>query len=166
MSAPRYQTLLNASIPQVDLAAGGGMLRVIAGSFEGRNGPASTFSVLNVWDVRLRSGHKATLPVPHGHSTAIAVLRGSIVVNGNRDGSRPAGPAELLVLDRSGDEVQLEAHADSTLLLLSGVPIEEPVVGYGPFVMNSREEIETAIQDFQRGKFGAMPQASAQTQNA
>jgi quercetin 2,3-dioxygenase len=153
MSAPRYQTILNADIPQVDLAEGAGSLRVIAGSFDGRAGPAATFSPLNVWDVRLQAGHQASLPVPEGHTAAIAVLRGSITVNG----SRRVGDAELLVLDRSGDAVHIEAAANTTLLLLSGSPILEPIVGYGPFVMNSKQEIETAMNDFQRGKFGRMP---------
>ena len=104
-------------------------------------------------DVRLRAGHSASLAVPNGHTSAIAVLRGSVAVNG----SWRAIAAELLVLDRAGDEVTIDADADSTLLLLSGVPIPEPIVGYGPFVMNSREEIETAMRDFQSGKFGRMP---------
>jgi redox-sensitive bicupin YhaK (pirin superfamily) len=152
MTAPRYQTILSAAIPQVDLAAGAGTVRVIAGSFDGRSGPAGTFSPMNVWDVRLQAGHATSLPLPEGHTAAIAVLRGSITVNG----SRPVGDAELLVLDRAGDEVQIEAGANTILLLLSGVPIPEPIVGYGPFVMNSRQEIETAINDFQNGKFGHM----------
>jgi redox-sensitive bicupin YhaK (pirin superfamily) len=158
MSAPRYQTILNASIPQVALAEGAGSVRVIAGSFDGHGGPAATFSPLNVWDVRLQAGHKSSLPVPEGHIAAIAVLRGSITV----DGSRRLGDAELLVLDRTGDEVHIDAAADTTLLLMSGVPILEPIVGYGPFVMNSRQEIETAVNDFQRGKFGRMPAARAE----
>jgi quercetin 2,3-dioxygenase len=153
MSAPRYQTILNANIPQAPLANGAGSVRVIAGSFDGHGGPASTFSPLNVWDVRLLAGHKTPLPVPEGHVAAIAVLRGSITV----DGSRRVSDAELLVLDRAGDEVHIEAGTNATLLLLSGVPIPEPIVGYGPFVMNSRQEIETAMNDFQRGKFGRMP---------
>jgi redox-sensitive bicupin YhaK (pirin superfamily) len=153
MSAPRYQTILNADIPRVELAEGAGSVRVIAGSFAGSAGPARTVTPLNVWDLRLRAAGTASLPITDGHTTAIAVLRGSISVNG----SRQAGAAELLVLDRSGDEVHLEAAADSTLLLLSGAPIPEPIVGYGPFVMNSRQEIETAMKDFQRGKFGRMP---------
>jgi redox-sensitive bicupin YhaK (pirin superfamily) len=164
MSAPRYQTILDAAIPQIDLGAGAGAgagrVRVIAGRFEGRDGPAATFSPLNVWDVRLKAGHTASLPIPEGHTTAIAVLRGSISVNG----SRRAGDAELLVLDRAGDEVHIEAAADTTLLLLSGVPIPEPIVGYGPFVMNSRAEIETAMLDFQKGKFGWMPAVTAQVE--
>jgi len=152
MTAPRYQTILNVAIPRVDLAAGAGSVRVIAGGFDGRSGPADTFSPMNVWDVRLQAGHATSLPVPEGHTTALAVLRGTVTVNG----SRPVGDAELLVLDRAGDEVKIEAGADAILLLLSGVPIPEPIVGYGPFVMNSRQEIETAINDFQKGKFGRM----------
>jgi redox-sensitive bicupin YhaK (pirin superfamily) len=101
----------------------------------------------------LQAGHPASLPVPEGHTAAIAVLRGSITVNG----SRRVGDAELLVLDRSGDAVQVEAAENTTLLLLSGLPILEPIVGYGPFVMNSKQEIETAISDFQSGRFGRMP---------
>jgi quercetin 2,3-dioxygenase len=161
MSAPRYQTLLNADIPQVNLPEGAGSVRVIAGRLDGHRGPAATFSPLNVWDVRVRGGHTASLAVPEGHIAAIAVLRGSIAVNG----ARAAADTELLVLDRVGDEVRIVAGADSTLLLLSGVPIEEPIVGYGPFVMNSRQEIEAAINDFQRGKFGRMS-AAAQTESA
>jgi redox-sensitive bicupin YhaK (pirin superfamily) len=157
MSAPRYQTLLDATIPRVELADAngsfGGSVRVIAGTHAGREGPAATFSALNVWDVRLRAGSDVSLPVPAGHTTAIAVLRGAISADGSR---RVDGPA-ILVLDRGGDEVHLETAADAMLLLLSGEPIAEPIVGYGPFVMNSRQEIETAMRDFQHGKFGRMP---------
>ena len=96
MSAPRYQTILNADIPRVELAEGAGSVRVIAGSFAGSAGPARAFTPLNVWDLRLRAGGTASLPIAAGHTTAIAVLRGSISVNG----SRQAGAAELLVLDR------------------------------------------------------------------
>jgi len=157
MTAPQYQTLLDANIPRVDLPAGAGSVRVIAGHYEGRGGPATTFSPLNVWDVRLLAGHTASLSVPEGHTAAIAVLRGSVKVNG----SRRVVDAELLVLDRAGDAVNIDADANSTVLLLSGVPIPEPIVGYGPFVMNSKEEIETAMRDFQSGKFGRMPSTHA-----
>ena len=162
MSAPRYQTILSASIPNVDLADGAGSVRVVAGSFDGHDGPAATFSPLNVWDVRLHAGRAARLGVPEGHIAAIAVLRGSISVNG----SRQAGATDLVVLDGAGDEVHIEAAVDGTLLVLSGEPIAEPIVGYGPFVMNSRQEIEAAVSDFQRGKFGTMPAAAAQTADA
>jgi redox-sensitive bicupin YhaK (pirin superfamily) len=157
MSAPRYQTILNADIPRVELEGGAGTVRVIAGSLRSHGGPAATYSPLNVWDVRLSAGHRVSLPVPEGHTAAIAVLRGSITVHG----SRKVGDAELLVLDRAGDEVHVDAAADTTMLLLSGEPIPEPIVGYGPFVMNTQQEIETAMNDFQRGKFGRMPTGAA-----
>lgn len=153
MSAPRYQTLLDASIPRIEIAEGAGSVRVIAGEFAGRQGPAATFSPLNVWDLRLKGGHCATLRVPEGHNTALAMLSGEISANG----SRKVGAAELVVLSAAGDQVTIEAASDAAFLLLSGEPLLEPVVGYGPFVMTSRQEIETAIDDFNRGKFGRMP---------
>jgi redox-sensitive bicupin YhaK (pirin superfamily) len=155
MSAPRYQTVLDSAIPVILLPDQAGRVRVIAGRFANRSGPAATFTDLNVWDVRVVGGSSAVLPVPEGHNTAIAVLKGSITV----DGSRPAGPAQLLVLDRIGDTVHVEARGpdDAVFLVLSGVPIDEPIVGHGPFVMNSRDEIEVAIKDFTTGKFGRLP---------
>jgi redox-sensitive bicupin YhaK (pirin superfamily) len=158
MSPPRYQTLLRADIPDVPLAAGAGHLRVIAGSYEQSAGPALTFTALNVWDVRMNAGHPASLRIPNGHTTAIAVFKGAISVNG----SPLVRHAELLVLDREGDEVHIEAAVgeSAVFLVLSGEPIAEPIVGYGPFVMNSRQEIETAMDDFRRGKFGTMPTQS------
>ena len=155
MSAPRYQTLLDAGIPRIAIAGGEGSVRVIAGEFAGRQGPAATFSPLNVWDVRLKGGHAVTLPVPDGHNAALAVLRGELSANG----SRKVGAAELVVLSAGGNEVTIEAAADATFLLLSGEPLAEPVVGYGPFVMTSRQEIQTAIEDFNRGQFGRIPSA-------
>lgn len=152
MSAPRYQTLLNADIPDVALPSGAGRVRVIAGDYDGHRGPALTFTPLNVWDLRLHAGHTANLRLPEGYNTALSVLRGSILVNGTQN----AGEATLVQLDSAGDEVQIEAGAETTLLLLSGEPIAEPVVGYGPFVMNSREEIAQAFSDFQTGRFGRL----------
>jgi quercetin 2,3-dioxygenase len=155
MSAPRYQTLLDAGIPRIAIAEGAGSVRVIAGDFAGRQGPAATFSPVNVWDVRLQGGHAVTLPVPDGHNAALAVLRGELTANA----SRKVGAAELVVLSAGGDQVTIEAASDATFLLLSGEPLPEPVVGYGPFVMTSRQEIETAIDDFNRGQFGRIPTA-------
>ena len=154
MSPPRYQTILNGDIPQAALESGAGSVRVIAGRYKGAAGPAATFSAMNVWDVRLQAQRHAILSVPEGHTAAIAVLRGAIVANG----SRQAKDAELVVFERSGTDIEIEAATDSTLLFLSGAPIAEPIVGYGPFVMNSRQEIETAMSDFRLGKFGRMPE--------
>jgi redox-sensitive bicupin YhaK (pirin superfamily) len=153
MAPPRYQSILSAQIPQVTLPDGAGTLRIIAGSFSGRQGPAATFSELNVWDVRLRAGKEIALSLPEDHGAAIAVLRGAITAMGARE----AKDAELVLFERGGSEIHLAAGIDSTILVLSGVPIPEPIAGYGPFVMNTRQEIETAMNDFRLGKFGQMP---------
>ena len=155
MSEPRYQTILNASIPRVALSDGGGHVRVIAGMFAQQSGPASTFSELNVWDVRVAAGRRVNLPVSEGHTTALAVFKGAVTVNG----SQSAGHAELVVYERAGSVVEVTAgpHEDAIFLLMSGRPIDEPIVGHGPFVMNSRQEIESAIEDFNAGRFGRMP---------
>ena len=158
MSAPRYQALLKAQIPQVELPGGAGSIRVIAGEYAGLAGPAATFSELNVWDLRLQGGQGVALKLPENHSAAIAVLRGAVAANGSRE----VKDAELVLFERAGTEIRVTASADSTLLILSGLPIAEPIVGYGPFVMNPRAEIETAMTDFRLGKFGSLPELAHQ----
>ena len=153
MVPPTYQTLLDADIPSVALPAGAGRVRVIAGEYDGHVGPARTFTSLNVWDVRLGQGHAARFQVPEGHTTALVVLHGTVEVNG----SEIAREAQMVMLDRTGSDVLLEANNDVTVLLLSGAPIDEPIVGHGPFVMNTEEEIREAITDFNAGRFGRMP---------
>jgi redox-sensitive bicupin YhaK (pirin superfamily) len=150
MSAPGYQTILNAAIPAVDLEGGAGQLRVIAGSFLGHKGPAHTFTPIQLYDIRLNAGHRVQLGMPTGHNTSIFVLQGRASVNG----SRKAGEAELIVCKRDGSQVTVEAQEESRLLVMSGEPIEEPIARYGPFVMNTREELIQAAQDYQTGKMG------------
>jgi quercetin 2,3-dioxygenase len=159
MAAPRYQTIASEAIPAVALPDLAGHVRVIAGHYADCSGPAETFTELNVWDVRMAAGCAHTFRIPEGHTAALAVFKGVIGVN---DSSR-ARRADLVVLDRAGSEVKVQAGDDAgaVALMLSGVPIAEPVVGHGPFVMNSRQEIETAMRDFQDGKFGRMPPARA-----
>ena len=147
-----YQTLLNKDIPRVSLEDGGGALRVIAGEYLEHKGPANTFTPINVWDLKLEPGARVNLPVPKGHTTLVAVLNGSVQIN-DTDVLREA---ELANLDREGQEIVLESNNDARLLVLSGEPIDEPVVGYGPFVMNTEGEIKQAMLDFQSGKFGAL----------
>ena len=153
MAPPGYQGILNKDIPVVSLADDAGTLRVIAGDFDGAQGPARTFTPINVWDVRLRQNGNVTLPIPAGHVAAVVVLHGTVMVNG----SEVARDAQAVLLDHDGTTVQLEANGDATLLVLSGAPLGEPVVAHGPFVMNTREEIVTAMQDFNSGRFGAIP---------
>jgi len=150
MSEPRYQTVLNQDIPMALLPEGAGKVRVIAGEFDGHRGPASTFTPMDVWDVRLNQGHTTQLSLPEGRTLALIILHGTVLV----DGTQVAREAQMVVLDRAGAEVSIEANTDATILLLSGDPLDEPIVGYGPFVMNTQAEIEQAVEDFNSGRFG------------
>jgi redox-sensitive bicupin YhaK (pirin superfamily) len=150
---PGYQTLLDADIPAIDLPDGAGRLRVIAGEFDGRKGPAKTFTPIGVYDLRLNRDGIATLNPSEGHSVAVVVLKGTVLVNG----AEIAREAEFALLDRAGGEVTLEANGEATVLVLAGEPIDEPVVMHGPFVMNTADEIRQAMADFQNGRFGAIP---------
>ena len=157
MTRPGYQSILNADIPTVALPDHAGTARIIAGRFGAEaKGPASTFTPINVWDVRLNRDAETTLALPEDHTAIVVVLSGHVTANGDQ----PAGSAEALLLDRQGDSVTLHADADSTILLLTGEPIDEPIVGYGPFVMNSEDEIRQAITDFNSGRFGDIPTAA------
>jgi redox-sensitive bicupin YhaK (pirin superfamily) len=150
MSPPGYQTLLDAQIPAVELAGGAVRVRVIAGAYEGARGPARTFTPINIWDVRLKSGGRTEFAPAEGHTLMLLVQSGSVKLNGERS----AGASQLALFAREGGGVSVEAAGDAKLLLLSGEPINEPVVQYGPFVMNSEGEIRQAILDFNAGKFG------------
>jgi redox-sensitive bicupin YhaK (pirin superfamily) len=149
MSAPTYQTLLNADIPAVTLDHGRGRIRVIAGTFQGRKGPARTFTPVELYDVRLQSGARMELTLPEGHSASVFVLEGQVSVNGGS-----AGEAELAVTKRHGSLLVIEAGRDSLLLIMSGAPIDEPIARYGPFVMNTKAEIVQAVEDYQAGRMG------------
>jgi len=152
MSPPHYQPIVAADIPGVPLPDDAGQVRVIAGQYGDARGPAKTFTPINVWDVRLRNGNSATLRVPEGHTTLVALLHGALNVNGTRD----VEAEQIVEFDRAGDEVQVKASADAVFLVLTGEPIDEPIAGYGPFVMNTRDEIMTAIRDVQEGRFARL----------
>jgi redox-sensitive bicupin YhaK (pirin superfamily) len=152
-AAPGYQPLLDRDIPTVTLPDAAGTLRVIAGDYKGSLGPARTFTPINIWDLRLRQGGAISLALPEGHTVGLAVLSGAVLVND----SEIAREAQFVLLDRTAGEVRLEANNDVSVLVLSGEPIDEPVVMQGPFVMNTTGEIEQAIIDFQSGRFGGIP---------
>lgn len=153
MTTPRYQAILNSEIPAAALANGAGTVRVIAGQYENAKGPAQTFTPMNVWDLRLTASGSTAVSAPAGWNTALIVLNGQIKVNSERVVQEGA----MAVLSAQGSDCFIETLSDASVLLLSGEPIDEPVVGYGPFVMNTRSEIEQAIHDFNSGKFGEMP---------
>ncbi|WP_447751208.1 pirin family protein [Pseudomonas nicosulfuronedens] len=152
MAAPRYQTLLDSAIPVIELADGAGTLRLIAGRFGDRQGAAQTFTPIDVWDLRIKQGIPVSLPLVAGRTAALVVLHGTVQVNGRE----VVREAQTVLFDRSGDEVVLEANGEAHILLLAGEPIDEPIVGYGPFVMNSESEIRQAVQDFESGHFGQL----------
>ncbi|MGA9866948.1 MAG: pirin family protein [Acetobacteraceae bacterium] len=152
-AAPGYQTLLARDIPAIDLPDRAGTLRVIAGDYEGHRGPAHTFTPIDVWDVRLRQGGATSLTLPEGHTLAVVVLKGGVRVNGGD----VAREGQFVLLDRNGGDVGLQADTDASVLILSGEPIDEPVVMHGPFVMNTQDEIRQAMVDFQSGRFGRIP---------
>ena len=152
MSPPGYQDIVNRRTPTVPLAGDAGTVRIIAGEFQGVKGPARTFTPIDLWDMRLEAGKTARFRVPEGHTTALLFLRGGGLVNG----ADSVDEGALAVLDRHGEEVSIETGADSTILLLSGAPIDEPVAGYGPFVMNTQAEIRRAIEDYRSGRMGSL----------
>jgi redox-sensitive bicupin YhaK (pirin superfamily) len=153
---PGYQNLLDADIPAVDLPNGAGKLRVIAGSFGDAKGPARTFTPINIWDVRLARGKTATLDIPESHTLAVLVLSGAVEI----DGQEIVREAQTAILGRDGGGISIEANGDAKLLVLTGEPIDEPVVTHGPFVMNTVEEITQAMFDFEDGKFGAIAETA------
>jgi len=150
MTAPRYQTLTASSIPVLD------GVRVIAGEYDGVKGPAQTFTPVNLFDVRLQAGRKLRLNLRDGYSAGLYVVDGKLTVNGQE-----ASGTELAVLDRAGDEVDLQAETDSVVFVMNGSPIGEPVVGYGPFVMNTTREIQQAYADYHAGRLGKIPTKEA-----
>lgn len=155
---PRYQAITAAEFPLV--TAAGGRFRVIAGSLvepDGtrRDGPAATFSPLSVWDGRLAPEETFSAPVPAGWTVLVVVLDGEAEVAGRR-----IGAAEVALLADDGDALTIAAvGSDAHLLVLAGEPIDEPIAHYGPFVMNSREEILAAIEDFRNGRMGRLEPA-------
>ena len=155
-AAPGYQAIAKGDIPVVPLRDGdeapAGQARVIAGELGAVRGAAHTFTPMNVWDVRVNAGRTVSLPQPEGWTSLLVVLAGTVEVNGQA----VLRPMQMATLSTQGSEIRIEANGDAKLLLLAGEPIDEPVVGHGPFVMNSQAEIVQAIEDFNAGKFGRM----------
>ena len=146
---PNYQTILNNSIPKITLADNAGEIRIIAGEFEGQKGPAKTFTEINLWDLNFIAGKAISLNIKAGDTKAFLVLRGELEASGQL-----ANKNDLIIFDRAETTVSFEAKSDTKLLTLIGEPIQENVVGYGPFVMNTKAEIIQAFKDFERGDFG------------
>jgi len=151
MSKPKYQSIENASMKRVDLG-GNGYVEVIAGEYNGEKGSASTFTPVNMMNAKLKAGGKAEFSFPAHYTTAGIVIEGNIIVNGEKK-----VPTDyMLLFENQGEEFVIEAEDDAVILIFSGEPIKEPIFAYGPFVMNTREEIIQAYEDFNNGKFGIL----------
>ena len=155
MTAPKYQAIEAQEIPVIELENGAGHIRVIAGRYQADQleyrGPAATFSSVNVWDGELKAEHVHHIHVPVDHNTLLVVLSGEMLVNG----MQKVQDSSIVLFAQDGEaDIQLEALQDSKFLLLTGQPLNEPIQGYGPFVMNTKDEIIQAFNDLNSGKFG------------
>lgn len=148
MSAPAYQGITDEQIPRITLPGNTGTIRIIAGKYGETRGVAHTFSPMNVWDIQLKAGRSLSIDLQAGHTTALFVMHGVINI-----GRHTVHSSELAIMERDGSQLTFAASEDTVLLLLSGEPLNEPIVGYGPFVMNTHEEINQALVDFRHGKF-------------
>ena len=151
MSSPRYQAIEAADIPVIEFADHAGHIRVIAGSHGDVAGAADTFSPVNVWDGELKVGHAEFVHVPVDHNSLVVVLEGEMLLNG----TQKVQDSSIVMFAKDGESaIQLEATQDAKFLILTGKPLNEPIQGHGPFVMNTKEEIIQAFHDFNNGKFG------------
>lgn len=150
---PRYQHLKNENIPVVKLD-NSGSLKIIAGQYGDVHGIAQTYSELNLWDIRVNAGAEMRLTLPENHNLSLAIRRGTLLINE----TALAKHKDLVVFERENGEIVLKNQSETPaeLILLSGVPIDEPIAAYGPFVMNTPEEIRESIELFRRGKLGSL----------
>lgn len=150
MSAPKYQGITNSQINKYELADHKGVIEVIAGNYKNVKGVATTFSSVNMFNAKLEEGAKAAFTFPSNYNTALLVVDGEINVNG----LQTIAENNFVLFENEGEDFNIEATKKSTVLILSGEPLNEPISAQGPFIMNTREEIVQAIKDYNLGKFG------------
>lgn len=148
---PGYQTIMNTDIPVYKIDDKGSKARIIAGTFKGMKGPAKTFSPVELYDITLAAASELSFDLPANYNNMLLVTKGKVTVNGTA-----ANFKDFILFENNGEAINVKADEDSSFMILSGEPLNEPIVSYGPFVMNTQEEIRQAIQDFQSGKFGVM----------
>ena len=149
MSPPKYQAIQNSEMKKVDLGENG-FIELIAGEYQGEKGPATTFSPVHLMNAKLKKVGKTDFSFPANFNTAALVIEGNIVVNGEEN-----APTDHFVLfENEGENFTIEASEDAVVLIISGEPLKEPIFHHGPFVMNNRNDIIQAFDDFNQGKFG------------
>jgi redox-sensitive bicupin YhaK (pirin superfamily) len=152
MSTPKYQALSNAQIPKIPIANGSGSIEVIAGQYEDNPGAASTFSPMHLYNAKLKAGAEAKFHLPSHYNTGLLVIEGSVMVNGTEE-----VPLDYFALfTNTGENFTISATEDCIVFILSGEPLNEPIAAHGPFVMNTRQEIMQAFEDYENGKFGEL----------
>ncbi|MCG7751161.1 pirin family protein [Flavihumibacter cheonanensis] len=149
--APHYQALTNDIIREVALPEDQGVVRIIAGNYNGINGPANTYTPINLWDVRIKKGTDLQVSIEEIHTTAILILHGQVAINGTT-----VPEHHMALFGQEGTEINIHASKDAVLLVMSGEPIDEPIASYGPFVMNTQAELMKAMEEFRAGKFGTL----------
>ena len=150
MTTPKYQNLNNKDLSKVELENNAGSIDIIAGEYEDHKGPAASFSPLSLFNVKLKKGKGTSFSFNENHNTGLLIIKGSVTVNN----SEKAPTNHFVLFKNKGKEFTLRADEDAVVLVLSGEPIDEPIASYGPFVMNTNEEIKQTIDDFNNGKFG------------
>ncbi|MBS1660850.1 MAG: pirin family protein [Bacteroidetes bacterium] len=147
--APHYQTITRSQMGKVSVP--GGEVNVIAGNFNGHQGPAQTYTPIHMYDIRLSKGGSVETSLPAKYNTALLLVEGSAEVNGV-----PASEHSFVLFANEGEDISIKASENAVILLLSGEPIDEPIVAYGPFVMNTQAEVIESIREAQAGKFGVL----------
>lgn len=159
LTPPHYQGITKEQMGKVELPDGQGLVNVIAGTFNGTaatasaaagiTGPVKTYSPVNLFDIKLKKGGLTSFTLPAGYNTAALIVNGSAEINGEK-----AAQHSFILFKNEGEDIEISAGEDTVILLLSGEPLNEPIASYGPFVMNTEQEIHDSIREFQSGKFG------------
>lgn len=152
MSQPKYQSITKDQITVYNLPDNGGTVEVIAGNYKDKTGPASTFSPVNLMNLKIKRGARTDFNFPANFNTGLIIIEGKIRINDNET----ADTDRFILLANDGEIFSVEAEEDSVVLIMSGEPLNEPIAARGPFVMNTKEELIQAYEDFTAGKFGRL----------
>jgi quercetin 2,3-dioxygenase len=150
MTPAKYQAIENKQMATVGLNNDGGTIEIIAGEYNGKKGPAFTFSPVNLFNAKLNTGARANFSFNSKSNTGMLIIEGKVSINGFANIPEDS----FVFFGHKGEDITVDASEDSIVLVLNGEPINEPIASYGPFVMNTDVEIKMAYDDYYNGKFG------------